>query len=516
MSRFFATGDTSSESSTSESEDEIPQKTAKPTKKVGFAFSSDEEEEVRVVRSLKDKRFDEIKSHIKIIRNSRKIRDVSRALEGFENMRKVYDKSKSVVETSGIPAFYVRALADLEDFVKELWDDKDVKAKLNKMNSKALSGLRQNLRKYIKDTLFEARIAAYRENPHEFEEDEEDEPVEVAHSDEEPEKEIEREPQRAKPTATVSKPTPTADGDDSDDSIDWMTSESESGSSDDELGAPGTVLHHTMFLKKKGDEGEDEKERKKKEKRQREKPKKDRTAEGNAAEDEWTVVERTKDPHRDMRKALFPNGVENLELPELVKKRGEVMALRGKKGTNAGELVEQMNYLLMLATEKTFGPAIAVKFKLDIVLTILDSAPNVDTPLKEDMWKKLLKHVTDLLDCLDVNRNVVLSGTISELEENLSDESNPFKVYGSVLTIVERMDDEYIKILQGTDSRSNEYVKSLSDEKVVTQLIERAEEIIRRSSSSSASSELCRILMRRIEHLYFKVQMVHLLLTTLL
>ena len=35
-------------------------------------------------------------------------------------MRKVYDKSKSVVETSGIPAFYVRALADLEDFVKEV------------------------------------------------------------------------------------------------------------------------------------------------------------------------------------------------------------------------------------------------------------------------------------------------------------------------------------------------------------------------------------------------------------
>ena len=33
---------------------------------------------------------------------------------------------------------------------------------------------------------------------------------------------------------------------------------------------------------------------------------------------------------------------------------------------------------------------------------------------------RLLEHVTDLLDCLDKNRNVVLSGTISELEENLS------------------------------------------------------------------------------------------------
>ena len=98
------------------------------------------------------------------------------------------------------------------------------------------------------------------------------------------------------------------------------------------------MCSETSICRKKGDEGEDEKERKKKEKRQREKPKKDRTVEGNAAEDEWTVVERTKDPHRDMRKALFPNGVENLELPELVKKRGEVMALRGKKVRTYGSL----------------------------------------------------------------------------------------------------------------------------------------------------------------------------------
>lgn len=39
---------------------------------------------------------------------------------GFEGLRKAYDKSKSVVLAEGIPGFYVRALAEMEDFVKEV------------------------------------------------------------------------------------------------------------------------------------------------------------------------------------------------------------------------------------------------------------------------------------------------------------------------------------------------------------------------------------------------------------
>ena len=35
-------------------------------------------------------------------------------------MRKAYDKSKSVVLAEGVPGFYVRALAEMEDFVREV------------------------------------------------------------------------------------------------------------------------------------------------------------------------------------------------------------------------------------------------------------------------------------------------------------------------------------------------------------------------------------------------------------
>ena len=35
-------------------------------------------------------------------------------------MKKSYDKSKTVVAKEGTPNFYIRALAEIEDFVKEV------------------------------------------------------------------------------------------------------------------------------------------------------------------------------------------------------------------------------------------------------------------------------------------------------------------------------------------------------------------------------------------------------------
>ena len=49
-------------------------------------------------------------------------------------------------------------------------------------------------------------------------------------------------------------------------------------------------------------------------------------------EDDWQQVQgRTKEPFRDLRKAFFPNGLDKVEQVDLLKKRGEVVATRGKK-----------------------------------------------------------------------------------------------------------------------------------------------------------------------------------------
>ncbi|XP_057294670.1 eukaryotic translation initiation factor 3 subunit C-like [Hydractinia symbiolongicarpus] len=135
-----------------------------------YQFSDDEDDTKRVVCSAKDKRFDILQTTIKYMRNSMKINDIAKIQTEYENLTKEYDKSKNVVEREGIPNFYVKCLADLEDYLQQQWEDTKGRKKLHKLNAKALASLRQKLKKYNRN--FEAKIEEYRADPDKFEEDE--------------------------------------------------------------------------------------------------------------------------------------------------------------------------------------------------------------------------------------------------------------------------------------------------------------------------------------------------------
>jgi len=138
-------------------------------------FSDDEEEQKRIVRSAKEKRFEELKDLIRQIKNFKKIKDLSNMLTCFEDLTKAYQKALPVIvkEEKGVtPRFYVQCLVEVETFLNELWEDRDGRKNLSKNNSKSLSTLRQKMRKYVKD--FESDIAKFKENPDVEVEDEED------------------------------------------------------------------------------------------------------------------------------------------------------------------------------------------------------------------------------------------------------------------------------------------------------------------------------------------------------
>lgn len=65
-------------------------------------------------------RFEELTNLIRTIRNAMKIRDVTKCLEEFELLGKAYGKAKSIVDKEGVPRFYIRILADLEDYLNEV------------------------------------------------------------------------------------------------------------------------------------------------------------------------------------------------------------------------------------------------------------------------------------------------------------------------------------------------------------------------------------------------------------
>jgi len=67
--------------------------------------------------------------------------------------------------------------------------------------------------------------------------------------------------------------------------------------------------------------------------------------------------------------------------------------------------------------------------------------------------------------------------------------------------VVERLDEEFIKMLQGCDAHSTEYVERLKDEKITCTIVERLQAYL---ELRGTPSELCRVYLRRIEHTYYK------------
>nr|CAD7206006.1 unnamed protein product [Timema douglasi] len=119
MSRFFATG-SDSESESSSEEEQLPRQ---PT--AAFTFSDEEEDTKRIVRSAKEKRYEELMNLIRNIRNYKKIKDMSSMLTSFEDLMRAYTKALPVIskeENGQTPRFYVRCLVEMDDFITEVWE----------------------------------------------------------------------------------------------------------------------------------------------------------------------------------------------------------------------------------------------------------------------------------------------------------------------------------------------------------------------------------------------------------
>lgn len=502
-SRFFAAGSSDSESSASDDEQPVAVKPAAITTK-SFVFSDDEEETKRVVRSQKDKRFEELTNSIKQLKNHKKIKDISKVLTEFENLGKAFTKAKTVVDKEGIPQFYVRSLTELEDFVKENWEDTEGRKKLTKVNARALATLRQKLRKYNKD--FEEEILKYRENP--VPSGESGQEDSASDDDEDDDADFTRANDFVKTKVSTDKgnlvkPIEPANDDDigDDDSSDWPSSDSETETSDSDIGGEGGPMQYTasMFIKK--DKGPEDKGRQKKKMKEK-KTSKLKFKEGENDEGGWTEVKGSHMSAADKAKQLFPKDTE-ITHQVVLKKLREILSARGKKGTDRTDQIEFLKQLRVISDNAKLGVGMKVKLHFNIISSIFDYNPNVATCMKAEMWQECLKQIEELIDILIDNQGQVTVGeNLPEESENVDNLDQPLKVRGCPLVTVERMDDEFTKMLQGCDCHSTEYVTRLRDEEKVCELITKLQGYLEVNGSRS---EICRVYLRHIEHLYYKV-----------
>ncbi|MCJ1472731.1 Translation initiation factor 3 subunit c [Lambiella insularis] len=186
---------------------------------------------------------------------------------------------------------------------------------------------------------------------------------------------------------------------------------------------------------------------------------------------------------------------------------------RGKKNTDRAEQIRIMERLLTVAVT----PYQRIRVLLTLISTRFDLTTGSSvTFMSQEQWKMADQELGTLLEVLEDNRNMVVVENAEAWED---DEKPPqpapgekLKIPGSIVSIVERLDDELTRSLQHIDPHTAEYIERLSDEQALYNKVVRAmlyvEELRKDPKLEIPQENTNRVVMRRVEHIYFKPSQV--------
>ncbi|RHY28935.1 hypothetical protein DYB32_005586 [Aphanomyces invadans] len=243
-----------------------------------------------------------------------------------------------------------------------------------------------------------------------------------------------------------------------------------------------------------------------------------------------TRVKPTRGPkeikEREVRKTVVE---EDLKLGKkgFDNKIKEVIALRGKRGTDLGEQLTTLRKLVNYA--RRLGPAREIVATMHMVGTqMFDTSSKIDKVLSTRLWKLVHSDLLNILDLLERNPGFTLAPLTSEDQADLiragankskevvedDDDDLPgqdhlpaaggkglIKVSGDLAAFVERLSDEYTKSLQQMDPHTTEYIGRLYDEALLSGVAKRVQNYFKRQQDHARGAAVALI---QAELMYYK------------
>ena len=198
----------------------------------------------------------------------------------------------------------------------------------------------------------------------------------------------------------------------------------------------------------------------------------------------------------------------------ILKHLRSIVESRGKKNTDRTEQIRIMERLLEVAV----SPYQRIRVLLTLISTRFDvTASSVQAYMSQESWRAAERELSALLETLEAEPSWIVVEGADEWED---DDKTPsvekgeiFKIPGSVVSLVERLDDELARSLQQTDPHTAEYIERLGDEQSLYAGILRTliyiETINKKlEKTESRQDNINRVTIRRLEHVYFKPTLV--------
>lgn len=195
-----------------------------------------------------------------------------------------------------------------------------------------------------------------------------------------------------------------------------------------------------------------------------------------------------------------------------------VLEARGRKSTDRTEQISTLTKLLDSAST----PYQRVRVLLALIAARFDYSSSANAYMPLDLWLQARTELSELLTVLSANKHYVVLEETEDYDDqierrpNENDEGAIVLVRGSVISFIDRLEDEFIKSLQHIDPHTTEYVERLCDEKLLYQTIVRGqsyfESVVDQQLPDKVmtllAESLRRVVMRRLEHIYSKQDVI--------